>query len=121
MSVNGDRSFQIQRTTRTSWSRRSSSRSFSATTASAAVCPGRSSRPYFTSPSNSPARRCASHQKSTVPTWRPDGSRTSCCRSGVGIPAHAVAHRLRDSPGLPLRPSANATTRRARGTPGQPF
>ena len=65
------RSCQIQRTICQPRSRSASSRRFSAKTASAAVCPGLSSRPYFSLPSNSPSVRNSSQPKSARPTRRP--------------------------------------------------
>ena len=80
---------------------------------------GLRSRPYLTLPSNSPTVRCCTQPKSVRPIEHP--YRISHCSSGAGSPARAMATRLRDSPTLSLRPSANATARRAAGTPSQPL
>ncbi len=82
--------------------------------------PGPRSRPYLIRPSNSPTVRSSSHPKSQRPTTTCRWSTTSSWGRGAGRPARAMATRLRDSPTLSLRASANAATRRARGTPGQP-
>ena len=111
-------SSHVQRTTRSPSSRTRSSRRFSATTASPGVCPGRSSRPYLTRPSNSPTVRRSGHPKSVV-RGRPCGG----TGPPTAEPVAAVWNRasrilLRDSPTLCPPPSANAATRRAFGVAG---
>ena len=48
------------------------------------------------------------------------GVATAHWSTGVATPSRAIATRLRDSPTLIGRGSANSTARRAPGTPGQP-
>lgn len=73
----------------------------------------------------SPGRRLTDGAQLRPAEVDPAEPRTGCRRDiplqhGPGSPARCIATRLRDSPGLSLRQSANATTRRAGGTPGQP-
>ena len=114
-AVNGSISGQVHRATPSRSARRASSRSFSATTTSAGCCPGRSSRPSFTIPSNSPTARRSGHAKSTRPT-----PSTTHCSTGGGSPRRHIATRLRDSPTLSARPSAKARTRAAAALPRRP-
>ncbi|SNS72208.1 hypothetical protein SAMN06893096_10744 [Geodermatophilus pulveris] len=84
------------------------------------ACPGRSSRPYSMRPSNSATVRCWRQPKSHRAISVPSGRRRRSCSSGVGRPSRLSSTRLRLSPTLSLRPSANVMTRAARRTPGTP-
>ena len=72
----------------------SSSRRFSRNTASPGVSSGRSRRPYFTLPSNSPSTPCSGQAMSAMPMTMPISLRTSNWSSGSGSPC--VQHRNRD-------------------------
>ncbi|WP_156067718.1 hypothetical protein [Pseudonocardia halophobica] len=91
---------QVQRRTVQPAARIASSRTFSAKTAAPASCPGASSRPHLTRPSNSPTTRCSRQAKSTRPSTPRATPGTTSCSTGGGRPAAAIAIRLGTPPAL---------------------
>ena len=116
--VDAGRPSRIQRTTSQPGARSASSRSFSSYTASPGSCPGCSSRPYLTLPSNSPRARCAATRSRRTPRrGKADGQ----LQVGAGRPARAIATRLRTRPRSRRARPRTPTTRVRPGRPATPW